>query len=283
MKRRIFRAHLMLALAFIPSGSVVAQDTAVVVQARLSSGEPAPIGSSVAIRFPTGVITTAGTDALGNAELVIPRGQPTIGSLEIRSSGFVTINVPWAGQARVDLLLVRAAAVQGRVESESGVPLMAVVNVEDSSRSLQSVETKSDGSFEVNGLNGGAALMLVRARGMSPTLSSIRLIAGEVLKEVVVRAVPPITARGMVLSELGSPAVGVLVTPRLRGSRRSEILSNFLGGSLKTDANGEFEIQGIPPETVLEIRVAGKASVPAREFQVPASGTWFDLGAIVIR
>ncbi len=144
------------------------------------------------------------------------------------------------------LVCPAAAALSGQVLDPDGVPvgeadvLVRVRGIElDAATTCKS---NLDGSFELNGLRGGALSLTAMLPGFAPSLpKAFDLTAGTERNDVVLRLRNSSRIQGSVLSSTGASVVGALVSAvRMPMGRSADAL---------TGDDGRFELPDLAPGT----------------------------------
>lgn len=162
--------------------------------------------------------------------------------------------------AKVELELSEGVRVIGRVVDASGAGVAkAQLNVEQTGRvDWMPVQTAEDGTFTLAGLNPGALHVNVHKDGFLDAKHDVEDAKdGEIHKDVVVRLERGMIVRGRVTWPDGSPAAKASVRAESEGEHESGFMFFGNGNTARTDADGRFEIGGLP-EGLATITVTAK-------------------------
>ncbi|MFQ5503564.1 MAG: carboxypeptidase regulatory-like domain-containing protein [Planctomycetota bacterium] len=159
-----------------------------------------------------------------------------------------------AGESDIEIILARAAVLEGVVQDESGEPISdyrvkvkrrAFLVLEPTVAS-KSVIGSEDGRFELRGVARDRLTVKIEAPGRAPFRKSIDFRDGSVDLGVI-RLGPPAGISGTTVDPDGRPMAGVTVRVSKGGFGDSRMLSQILGRKLvESDANGRFSILGLP-------------------------------------
>jgi protocatechuate 3,4-dioxygenase beta subunit len=238
------------------------------------SGGEVPDGFEVALDLPS--LTPSGAPAESNLSIGarIAKQLATAKGLALRWFPEVVVQ---AGQTtRLDVELFPPGAVSGRVLDENGAPVVdAHVTLESIERwpsvglsgstitsttglvitsrgedgkgetELAEIEgearTDERGAFEFGGLADGEKRLGVTSTGLVSQSRALDLKPGEVRAGEDFVLDRGLSIRGRLRDEMGAPIEGASVEAAPLGENA------FIGGELSTDAEGRFEISGLPP------------------------------------
>lgn len=153
----------------------------------------------------------------------------------------------------------------------------------------RTARTGDDGSFELKNLKAGAHRLRVTATNRAmPTVVDVTLVAGENVFDVALVAA---TVRGKVVAPDGAPVAGASVTvaaavvAKAGADPMASAFEQMMPGvdvgafagntrSVKTEADGSFELRGVQPNTPLQVRASAKpfAASASESFTVTANG-----------
>ncbi len=201
----------------------------------------------------------------------------------------VTNLVPGETREVGDVLVPRAARIEGLVVSLGGRPVAGarIVRREPGARPSRWVRNDGpaqivevavadeSGRFEADDVEPGECLLVARLPNHLPgNPLELDLIAGEAMRGLVLELDPGGAVEGRTLDAAGDPAPGVSVFARVRRGRGSpewRESTAVIRGAL-SDAEGRFRIEGLEPVKGLVVQ-AEIGEVEVMEFVVPpASG-----------
>lgn len=153
-------------------------------------------------------------------------------------------------EIRADFELARGVRVHGRVLGPDGVPVAAAeVWLGWTAHAWDGVETRTDddGRFTAEGVRSGRTKWGASKRGFAEVTSEADVHEGVELSLTLER---PRSVRGLARDERGEPirALGVAAKQE----------DEYVGGQTRTDANGAFELGGLPPRGDLQLEVYGQ-------------------------
>lgn len=206
---------------------------------------------------------TTVTDAKGYFEF------PTPGRL-----GVVTVTAPDYGTARrrwppatgsaLRVELMPPAIVRGTVSDlVTGRLVAAMVNVlvQHPGNFVSRSATAEGGTFQIEDLPPGPALMTARSEGFAPFVGSTTVDAGRV-REVRIGLVLEAHAAGHVRDADGEPVSGAFVSTWYPDLPGAGLLEGFVGGRPLTGPDGAFALRGLVPDTpvALQAELDGRRS-----------------------
>jgi protocatechuate 3,4-dioxygenase beta subunit len=177
----------------------------------------------------------------------------------------------------VELVMVPQACVAGRVLDIGGAPVASFecsvrrvsapqpngMRFYEDTNISQTFATQADGAFELCGLNSGSYVVVAKAEGYAPTLSDVfSLVDGQNRVQIDVRLGMGGSIKGRVIGPGGTPLAGATVSTHSDTFEEDAIDSffenlmptNVTEKKVRTNANGEFELTLLTPETY-QVRV----------------------------
>jgi len=154
----------------------------------------------------------------------------------------------------------------------------------------RSARAGDDGAYELKNLKAGAHRVRVTASNRAmPAVFDVSLVPGE---NVLDLALQTAIVRGFVRDPAGAPVAGASVTaavaapPKAGADPMADAIGQMMPGvdvgafagnqrSVKTGADGSFELRGVQPDTPLQVRASAKpfAASSSTTFQVAANGS----------
>jgi hypothetical protein len=190
------------------------------------------------------------SNADGSFELNLAPGP---GRLQVRAEGYSKLERDvWIPSSEVELVLVPASSIRGRVTTETGEPLAGVVVRAASSDALRAppelVTSRDDGAYGFEDLAAGTYAISAESAFWRSEERWASLAVGQTLDDLVLEAEPATRLTGSV-SALGAPcrdgAVG---------------LTGPLAISVDLE-HGELQVDGLLPGTYeVEVRCSGAAT-----------------------
>ncbi|MCY4671057.1 MAG: carboxypeptidase regulatory-like domain-containing protein, partial [Rhodococcus sp.] len=270
-RRTIFTSvGLLTALVGLPhaqmqrvSGTVVSAATRLPVPNARVQYEESALQTTVSDPSPQ----TTTTDANGYFEL--PAGR--LGVVTVNAKGFGTGRRRWpAGNSTLGLVieLVPPASVRGTVSDlVTGRLVEAMVNVmvQNPGNFVSHSATAERGTFQIEDLPPGPALVTARSEGFAPFVGRTSIESGKV-RDARIGLLLEAQATGQVVDSAGAPATGAFVRAAYVGLAGGSILSSFVGGRPLTGSDGVFAIGGLVPDTpiALQAELGGRRSAVER-------------------
>ena len=177
---------------------------------------------------------------------------------QARSGGLCS---PAGPRPLVVIELNRAARVAGTVrDSRRSVPIPSavVLAMQATKRNLISNTVEAvDGAFELNGLHPGTVNFVARAA--APLIQSISVEAGQEVTDVVLSLQPASSLSGFVVDDTGGPVANVRLRVQYQDGSVDErfLLQSFVGGAVRTRADGQFRLTNLVPNRQLTIVAEG--------------------------
>ncbi|HKX46363.1 MAG TPA: carboxypeptidase-like regulatory domain-containing protein, partial [Planctomycetota bacterium] len=207
------------------------------------------------------------------------------------------------GRTDVRIELVEQGGVAGAViEGASGRPVpdftidLRLVNPQNSlyGRSMlrRPFQGRTDGRFELGGVDHGRYVLEASAPGFAPAYSDpFDVVQGIVTPDVVVRLSTGGSIVGRVVDAGGAPVAGAKIETQDNGFIRNPF-QELLGGMVprtttvargRSDADGRFEIALLAPEVYqLEVSHPEFTTLVLRDVRVADSPTATELGALLL-
>jgi len=234
-------------------------------------------GARIHLLSDAAVSEPALTDDQGRFEMRVPAQRPL--RIRVAKAGFVTqIVTSSRAPGQLDVMLPRAAVLEGRVLTASGEPLVATVSVErsgggeppDSTRPSFFTQTTSNdlGEFRLSGLPVGQ--YLVKTIGFQ---SSVTLQRGEESSLAIVRPEPtqsasPQSMTSEVARQIGES--GVVVTS---GPGNSSVRGRVVGSDQQPLAGVHLSLTALSSGALVQI---GSASTFQVSFSAPVAAVFSD-------
>ncbi len=116
-----------------------------------------------------------------------------------------------------------------------------------------------DGAFELNGLHPGTVNFVARAEGFAPLIQSTSVEAGQEVTDVVLSLQPASSLSGFVVDDTGGPVANVRLRVQYQDGSVDErfLLQSFVGGAVRTRADGQFRLTNLVPNRQLTIVAEG--------------------------
>lgn len=149
-----------------------------------------------------------------------------------------------------DFKLDKGWEIRGVVSDDDGKPVEGAVVRYGSSWSLVGAKwAKSDaeGRFHIVKIGGNSTWPVVaEAEGYAPGQNKVTPGKEEEVPDVGFRLKPGLVTKGRVVDNEGKPVNNVFISPRMIIDNRSE----YVGGRMRVDKNGEFQIKNLPASGV---------------------------------
>lgn len=253
---------LVLLLAFVGFTSAQGRKVSGTVVAA-ATGRPVPNAS---VRYEDVQLPpqTTETDAKGYFEL--PGGRLGVVTVTARDFGTASRRWPADHGGRLRIALVAPAVVDGTVRelvTGRAVEAMVTVMVRNADNTVSDTAVATNGVFTIDDLPSGSAVLLARAHGFAPFVGSLYVRAGRRRTAQVGLLLEGMVA-GQVLEPDGSPAAGALIDIAYPGMAGGGLVNGFAGGRRVTGSDGEFQVNGLIPDTpiALEAILDGRRSAP---------------------
>lgn len=215
---------------------------------------------------------TTTTDAKGYFEL--PAGR--LGVVEVTATRFGTARRRWpprnGNQLRIRLEL--PAGISGTVvDLATGrlLPSKVRVVVKHPDNYVSQAVRAEEGRFEVEGLPPGPGLVVARSRGYAPTVGSFIAAAGQV-RDARVGLLLEAQAAGRVVDGSGEPVRWAYVSVMYPGMAAGGLIESLVGGRPWTDAEGNFAIRGLAPNTPIALQAELNGQLSSTETIVVGRG-----------
>ena len=196
---------------------------------------------------------TTVTDAKGYFEF--PAGRLGVVTITARDFGTARRRWPSSGSAlRVEL--EPPAIVRGAVSDlATGRLVAAVVNVmvQHPGNFVSHSTTAEGGTFQIEDLPPGPALVTARSEGFAPFVGSATVESGRV-RELRIGLLLEAQATGHVKDAEGEPVTGALVSATYPDLAAAGLLEGFVGGRPLTGADGVFALRGLVPDTSIALQ-----------------------------
>ena len=196
---------------------------------------------------------TTVTDAKGNFEF--PAGR--VGVLTVTARGFGTARRGWPPvNPTLRVELVPPAILAGTVgDLATGRLVEALVNVmvQHPGNFVSNAAFAERGTFRIEDLPPGPALVTARSEGFAPYLGSTTVEGGKV-RDVRIGLLLEAQATGHVRDARGEPVTGASVSAVYSDLAGAGVLEGFVGGRSLTRADGVFALRGLVPDTTIALR-----------------------------
>lgn len=196
---------------------------------------------------------TTTTDAKGYFEF--PAGQ--LGVVTVTARGFGTARRKWPPSGTsLQVALAPPAIVRGAVsDAATGRALTALVTVmvQHPGNFVSQTVNAENGSFEVEDLPPGPALVTARSAGFAPYVGSVTVEAGKV-RDARIRLLLQAQATGHVHDAAGRPVAGALVAATYADLAGAGILEGLVSGRPLTGVDGAFALYGLVPDTPITLQ-----------------------------
>ena len=255
---RVVISGVALAVILLAVGEAVAQEGRKVSGVVVAAATQVPVvNASVQYEESDGTRQTTLTDVKGNFEF--PRGIK--GVVTVTARGFGTTNRRWPGQMNIALL--PPATVQGTVaDLVSGrlVDSSVTVFVRNPDNFVSATALVETGTFQIDDLPPGPAVLIAHAEGFAPYVGALTVEAGK-QRDIRVRLVLQAATSGRVEDAHG-PVTGAQILAVYSELPGGEFLEGFIGGKVLTDADGNFTLVGLVPDTpvVVQAELDGRTS-----------------------
>ena len=232
------------------------------VVVRDSTGEPLLGARVVSVRSPAGgprIVAAAQTDGRGRVEIpVAEHADPR--SLVVTARGFSPVTVPWSGES-TEIELSRGQRVRLQVLDPRGDPAVGIpVQLIRPNAPLLTSNHTTDrlGSLSLDGLPVGGLKVRLTHPTVLDRAYSVEIPAGPP-QTVRIQTDPGFRVVGRILLPDGKPAPGALVSVRDTTGR-----SGLPEKIAVSDADGEFEIGGLPENS--RLRLGAKLTLEERSY-----------------
>ena len=197
---------------------------------------------------------TTVTDAKGYFEF--PAGRLGVVTVTARDFGTARRRWPPTGSAlRVEIM--PPAIVRGTVSDlVTGRLVAAMVNVmvQHPGNFVSHSVTAERGTFQIEDLPPGPALVTARSEGFAPFIGSTTVEGGQ-LRDVRIGLLLESQATGHVRDAQGAPVTGAFVSAAYPDMAGGGILEGFIGGRPLTGPDGVFALRGLVPDTPIALQV----------------------------
>ena len=161
------------------------------------------------------------------------------------------------------IALLPPATVQGTVtDLVSGRPVDSSVTVfvMDLENFVSATDLAETGTFQIDNLPPGSAVLVAHAEGFAPSLGTLTVEAGK-QRDAHVRLVLQAAVSGSVVDQDGA-VTGARILAGYSALPGGEYLEGFIGGQPLTDADGNFALVGLVPDTpvTLQAELDGRTS-----------------------
>ncbi len=181
--------------------------------------------------------------------------------------------------------LVHRRNVSGKVVGPDGKPVIAAVvrwDLRVSSDSVPETKTDAEGTFRLQGVPDAENVLSVMSKGLAP---SFPLVEAGGDRTVMVELKAGVTIRGRVVDDSGAPIEGARVAPRINNPKPNWGGFVYLDEHhARTDPDGRFQLEGVPPGVACDIIARERSAVRARPLSVDDESknvfTLLDGGAI---
>ncbi len=275
MHRRAWKAALVLILLSAIAGAQQARKITGTVTVA-ATGRPV---SNALVQYEEqsgdGLVRTTRTDSKGQFEFESGR----LGVVTVAAQGFGTARQAWPPRRGVTLhfALKTPVTIQGTLtDSYTAGPLdgsVTAVTRHPSNLVYASARVRG-GTFRFDDLPEGPVLILAHADERAPSITQLTTSAGD-WRDVHISLGADARASGNVLDAYGEPVEGAFLVadygPSVPGGG---MLSGIIGGSVITDDEGTFALNGLAPGTPVAIyaikggRETGRASITVYEGMV---------------
>lgn len=195
------------------------------------------------------------TDAKGAFEL--PAGH--LGVVQVTARGFGTARRRWPplrGRSRLRIELHPPAIVSGTVvDAVTGSPLPAKVRVivKHPENYVSHGVMAEKGTFEAEDLPPGPGLMVASSDGYAPTVGSFTAEAGKT-RDARIGLLLEAQATGRVVDGSGEPVQWAFVRATYPDMTVGGTIETLVSGQPWTDAEGNFVLEGLAPDTTLALQ-----------------------------
>ena len=209
---------------------------------------------------------TTMTNANGYFEF--PAGR--LGVVTVTARGFGTARRAWPARNSTLGLIValnQPARMRGAVtDLVTGrlVPAMVTVLVQHPGNSVSHSTIAEDGTFQIEDMPPGPALVTARSVGFAPFVGSATVAAGQ-MREVRIGLLLAAQITGHVRDADGEPVSGALVSATYPTLAGAGLVEDFVGGQPLTGPDGMFALHGLVPDTpiALQAELGGRRSAVA--------------------
>ena len=201
-------------------------------------------------------IETTRTDDKGAFEFT--RG--TRGTVTVMAQGYGTAYRRWPpvrSRTGLEIVLMPPSTVVGTVADMSSGQRLSEAEVTLTVEHPQSyvsdtAETDSRGEFIFEDLPPGPGLITAHAPGYAPYIRTLT-IADKTTTTTAVKLLLQGAATGTVVDSDGDPVQGAELSVRYTEFPGGEQIEGFVGGRMRTGMDGVFTLDGIVPDTPLEV------------------------------
>jgi RNA polymerase sigma-70 factor (ECF subfamily) len=236
------------------------ENEGLVISGRVTDTAGIPINGARMRAWNATRTVSAGTNATGEYSLTAPdEGLYAVRAEHDDFSGAIQHDIS-AGSRDVDFVLVKAGSIAGRViNSKTGEPItefeLAHITrlTEDFSSLRESFQPQKNGngSFQLDGLDTGDWTLFFRAAGFTMARMVVEnLKAGQSVTDLIVKLDPAQPVVGVVVDNNGQPIrdAQVFLDHVRLDFLRSRVPLGSVGGSVKTNQNGEFLLDKLTPD-----------------------------------
>ena len=200
-------------------------------------------------------LQTTATDAKGYFEFSAGR----IGVVTVVARNFGTARRRWppvGNSSTLRVELVGPAMLSGTVtDLATGRLIEAMVNVmvQHPANFVSSAVISERGTFRIEDLPPGPALVTARSEGFAPYLGSTTVEGGKV-RDVRIGLLLEAQATGLVRDARGEPVTGASVNAVYPDTAGAGLLEGFVGGRSSTETDGVFALRGLVPDTTVKLQ-----------------------------
>ena len=215
-----------------------------------------PVPNASVMYEENGQQKTTVTDANGYFEF--PAGRLGVVTVTARDFGTARRRWPDSNSTSLDLVveLRSPATMRGTVNdlvTGQSVPALVNVMVQHTGNFVSYSTTTAGGTFQIDDLPPGPALVTARSVGFAPFAGSTTLESGKV-RDVQVGLLQGAQATGHVRDTAGEPVTGAFVSARYPNLAGASLLEGFIGGRPLTRTDGVFALHGLVPDTSIALQ-----------------------------
>ena len=244
----------------------------------VSAATQNPIANALVQYEEQGVVRATRTNSAGQFEF---EGGGTLGVLIVTVDGFGTTRRAWPplSGTTVDFALKPPVTIQGTLTDNATLISLdgSVTAVTRGTFNLVSASAVVEGgTFRFDDLPEGPVLVLAHADDRAPSITELTTTAGD-WRDVHVRLTADAEVEGRVLDANSQPVVGAhLVAVYDASVAGGGLLAGLVGGSIITDGEGTFTLNGLVPGRPVTIYAIKGGSETDRATVAVNEGTVLD-------